>query len=101
MSDLVIVTRHPALVAYLIEIGLCWEGCRVITHATPDDVSGMRVIGVLPLHLAALARSVTEVPLDLPPAMRGQELTLEQVRQYAGTPRTYVVHDITRDESCE
>ena len=50
-----------------------------------------RVIGVLPLHLAAVATSVTEVPLDIPAAMRGKELTLAQVRAFARPPVTYTV----------
>ena len=90
MKDTVI-TRHPALVAYLQEIGMVDDGVRVITHATPDDVRDKDVIGVLPLRLAALASSVTEVPLDIPAELRGQELTLDQIRQYAGEPATYVV----------
>lgn len=90
MSDTIIITRHAALVQYIVEIGLVSAG-RVIPHATPDDVRGRHVIGVLPLRLAALAASVTEVPLDLPPELRGQELTLEQVRQFAGAPVTYRV----------
>lgn len=87
----IVITRHPALVAYLQEIGMVDDGVRVITHATPADVRGKHVIGVLPLRLAALAASVTEVTLDIPAELRGQELTLDQIRQYAGEPATYVV----------
>jgi len=90
MSEL-IVTRHPALVELLRERGLLNGESRVIAHATPEEVAGQHVIGVLPLHLAALAASITEVPLSLPAEMRGRELTLEELRQYAGEPTTYVV----------
>ena len=90
-AEVVVVTRHSGLVWYLIEIGLISEGASVLSHATPDDVRGRHVIGVLPLRLAALAALVTEVPLDIPPELRGVELTLEQVRQYAGEPVTYIV----------
>lgn len=84
----IIVTRHPALVEHLAEQG--YTG-KVVAHATDDDVRGQHVVGVLPLRLAALAASVTEVPLNLPPELRGVELTLEQVRAYAGEPVTYRV----------
>lgn len=87
----IIVTRHQALVEHLREIGLCAEADIVVSHATEDMVAGKDVIGVLPLRLAAFAASVTEVPLALPEWLRGQELTIEQVRQYAGKPATYVV----------
>lgn len=86
-----VVTRHPALVEYLAEIGLITDGVRVIAHATEEDVRGAHVFGVLPLRLAALAWRVTEIPLDLPAELRGAELSLDQIHQYAGEPATYSV----------
>lgn len=98
MENQVVVTRHPALVEYLREEGVIDETTEIIEHASPDDVRGRHVIGVLPHHLSASAEaaSVTEVPLNLPPELRGQELTVEQVRQYAGEPSTYVVFKAAR-----
>lgn len=87
----VIVTRHAALVEYLREIGLAEEGIRVIPHATENDVRDMVVGGVLPLHLAASAARVIEIPLDLTPQMRGVELTIEDVRRVAKPPVEYSV----------
>jgi hypothetical protein len=63
----------------------------VISHATPEDIAGCDVIGVLPLSLAAMANSVTEIPLTLEPSDRGVELTLERMRQISGPPVTYRV----------
>lgn len=71
-SDIVIVTRHKPLVEWLRLHGI--EG-EVIEQATPADVTGRDVYGILPLHLAACANSVTEV------SMPG--LTLEQRRKNA------------------
>lgn len=90
-QNTIVVTRHPALVQFLLEQGLIHAGVPVISHASPEQVRGRHVIGVLPLSLASLAESVTEVPLSLPPELRGVELTLEQVREYAGRPVTYKV----------
>lgn len=87
----VVVTRHPALVAYLEKYHLIPEGTPVLTHATAEEVAGKHVIGVLPLHLAAEALAVTEVPLTLTPELRGQELTLEHLEEVAGEPVTYTV----------
>lgn len=89
--EVVVVTRHPALVAFLVEKQLVTGEPKVIAHATPEDVHGKHVIGVLPMHLACLAASVTEVPLALPAELRGQELSIEQMRQFSGVPVTYVV----------
>ena len=92
---MLVVTRHPALVAYLVEEGVVPAETKVLSHVTMDDVAGQDVVGVLPLHLAWACASVTEVPLDLPPELRGVELTLEQVRRFAGEPRTYKVRWVT------
>jgi len=89
----VVVTRHPALVQFLASTGIISEGVLVISHATPEDVAGKRVIGVLPMHLAVLAASVVEVPMDLPADLRGVELTLDQVRAYARPAAEYIVRD--------
>jgi putative CRISPR-associated protein (TIGR02620 family) len=87
----VIVTRHPALVDYLIEIGLVEPGAEVASQATADLVRGKHVIGVLPLHLAAEADRITAITILVPAALRGEELSLDQVREFATTPATYVV----------
>lgn len=87
----IVVTRHPALVELLIERGIVEQGTPVITHATPEQVAGKDVIGVLPLSLAALANSVTEIPLALTPDMRGKELSIETLRSIAGEAVTYKV----------
>lgn len=90
----VVVSRHTALIEYLREIGLIGaDDVRVISHATPDQVRGAHVIGVLPLHLAALALSVTEIALDVPPDCRGRELTLEELRRFSRGARRYVVRE--------
>lgn len=93
MSKSVIVTRHPALVEYLLGSGCIPDSVEVVSHASEETVAGKHVFGVLPLRLAAKAASITEIPLDLPPHLRGVELTVEQVRQYAGKPTTYVVKE--------
>jgi len=89
-----IVTRHPGLVEYLIEEGMISEDVKVLTHASAEDVSGKHILGVLPHSLSCLAKTFTEVPLSLPPELRGKELSAEDVRQYAGHPVTYRVEKI-------
>lgn len=92
MENAVVVTRHAGLVEYLREQGIVAGDVRVIAHATPEDVRGREVIGVLPLHLAALATSVLEVPLALTAADRAAgDLPVERVRQIAGAPVRYRV----------
>ena len=92
ISDVVVVTRHPALVEYLIETEVIKRGTPVITgNATLGDIEGRHVIGVLPLRLAAYAASITEISLDIPFDQRGKELTIDQIREYENGEKTYTV----------
>lgn len=91
----IIVTRHQALVEYLEEIGLYHpEVDVVLEHATPEQIQGKHVIGVLPLSLACEAASITEIPLSLTKEDRGQDLSVERVREIAGSPTTYIVKEV-------
>jgi putative CRISPR-associated protein (TIGR02620 family) len=90
----VIVTRHRGLVTHLVERGIVALSTAVIEHATARDVSGKWVVGVLPLHLAALCDRVTEIPLALTAEMRGRELSATEVAAIAGEPRTYCVREV-------
>lgn len=96
MTRTTVVTRHGGLVEYLVEEGIVEAGVDVLAHATPENVEGRHVVGVLPLHLAACAETLTEIPLRLPPELRGTELTVEQVRAFAGPAVTY---SVTREET--
>ena len=90
-----IVTRHRALVDYLLDKDIIKEGeYKLIEHADYKDVEGQDVIGVLPLQLASYAKSVTEVPLKLTPEMRGKELTFEEVEKVAEEPVQYIVREV-------
>jgi putative CRISPR-associated protein (TIGR02620 family) len=87
----VVVTRHPGLVEFLVERGIIQAGAEVIAHATPEQLTGAHVVGVLPLALASLAEKVTTVELVLPPEKRGVELTVEEVREFAKEVVTFKV----------
>jgi CRISPR-associated protein Csx16 len=88
----VIVSRHQGLVDWLAQRGIVGK---VIAHATPDDVRGKDVIGNLPLHLASVALSVTVVDMpNLPPELRGQDLSPEQMDQVGATLSRYVVRKV-------
>lgn len=89
-----VITRHPALLDYLKEIGFADEKTVVLPHATAEQIKGHRVIGVLPHSLSCLCSTFTEIPLNIPQELRGTELNIEQIRQFAGSPATYMVHKI-------
>lgn len=109
MAGYVVVTRHPPLVQVLLERGLIGPEDQVIEHATDDDVRGMNVIGILPLRLAALALSVTEIEMgamtleDRQAMSGGGHLSLERTRELAGPAVSYVVrtsHGMTTHGPC-
>ena len=93
--ETVIVTRHAALLQYLIEQGVVNSTTHVVAHATAEDVRGKHVFGVLPMRLAAEAAMLTEVSMNVPAEWRGQELTLDQIRACSPCLTTYVVHRVS------
>ena len=96
---MIVVTRHKGLVEWLRQKGFIGEDVRVIEHATVDDVRGEVVVGVLPLHLAAEAEEVWAVELNIPPEMRGKELTAADIDRFAGAIRRYKVVEIKGEPS--
>ena len=97
-----VITRHKALVAYLLDKDIIKEGeYKLIEHADYKDVEGQDVIGVLPLQLASYAKSVTEVPLKLTPEMRGKELTFEEVEKIADEPVQYIVREVNSSDGID
>lgn len=88
----ILITRHEALVEFLQKQGLEFD--MVVSHADAEIVKGKDVYGVLPLHLAALANTITSVDMNLPAEMRGKELSLEDVERYFVGFATYKVSKI-------
>jgi putative CRISPR-associated protein (TIGR02620 family) len=73
MNKIIIVSRHRPLVEWLNQHGITGD---IIEHVTdPAVLDGADVFGILPLHLAARAASVTEVSMP--------NLTLEQRQKNA------------------
>ena len=93
MNENLIVTRHAPLVAWLEKHGITGK---VIAQATPEDVRGKNVYGVLPMWLGAEANTVTEVsmpgiPLEARTRMNGGDFTIEEMDSWGASMRTFVV----------
>lgn len=89
-----VVTRHIALLDYMREKCLLPVGCGVdvISHVEdPKEIKDRVVYGVLPYHLAVLTKTYVNIGLNIPPEVRGKELTLEEIRKYALPPVAYSV----------
>jgi len=91
----VVVTRHAALVDLLRDRGIIPENATVVEHATPEVVKDKVVVGILPLHLAVLAKEIIAPEIDTPPDARGRELTREELERYFRGVHKYKVIELT------
>jgi len=85
-----IVSRHPAAVAFIRSAAPEFADAPVVASATADDVRGVAVAGNLPLHLAALAAEVWAVEFT-GPAPRGTEYTFDDMVAAGAVLRRYRV----------
>ena len=99
MIEKIVVTRYKSLVDYLIELNLIDKDTKITAHANIDDVKDKHVLGVLPLWLSCHAAKITEIQLKLPAEKRGKELTIEEVRFFALSPRTYTVNEVAFNDA--
>lgn len=89
VSKTIIVTRHAGMVAWLAGKGITGT---VIQHATSDDVACKDVFGMLPLHLAAQANSITTVDMPgLRADQRGVDLSPQEMDAAGATLSKFVV----------
>jgi putative CRISPR-associated protein (TIGR02620 family) len=89
-----IVTRHPALLDLIKELGLADDSTLVISHADVENVSGRHVLGVLPHHLSCHTITYSEIVLSIPEHLRGKELDIHQLRRAYRGINTYVVNKL-------
>lgn len=85
----VIVSRHAGAVEWLRRRGITG---RVVEHAYPEDVRQKIVYGILPFHLAALAKELVMIDTPLIPLeRRGGDLSPEEMDRYGAALTHYVV----------
>ncbi len=87
-KDVVIVTRHPALAELLAENGVI---AKMISHASAEEVRGRVVVGNIPNHLGCEAELVVSPVIVIPEAMRGKELSLDEMRLVCHGFESYVI----------
>lgn len=93
----IIVTRHPGALDWIQkhhpEIG----DVRIITQAAPKDLAGNRIIGILPVNLAALCGEYWSLDMEIPLEFRGKELMCEDMERFGCSIKRWVVVDPTRN----
>jgi putative CRISPR-associated protein (TIGR02620 family) len=99
MSSLIypiIVSRHAGAVAWLQQKFPQVAPARVFAEVTAEDVRDQIVVGNLPLHLAALCRSVIAIEFAGAPP-RGAEYTPKDMEKAGARLRQYTVAARTGD----
>lgn len=92
-----VVTRHQGFVEYLKKHNIISEECHVIRKATPDNVKGKNVIGLVPfLNVIHCCNSYTEIKLDLPYKVAGKELPLEDFERHFESMETYRIEKYSK-----
>lgn len=91
------VSRHPGALDWAAEEGIVVD--ELVLHLDPARIQpGDTVIGSLPVNLAAevCARGADfrHLSLDLPPELRGRELTAEQMRACGARLETFRIERI-------
>jgi putative CRISPR-associated protein (TIGR02620 family) len=88
-----IIARHAGAVEWLRRNGIKGQ---VVAHVDdPEILEDKHVYGVLPLYLAARARSITEIAMPgLTPEQRGKELTPEEMDEAGARLQTYFVTQV-------
>ncbi len=86
-----VVTRHQAFVDYLLKHNMIEPDCQIIKKATPENVKGRNVIGILPLCLTQYCESYTEMRLDLPYKLAGRDLVVDDFEKHFNSMGTYRV----------
>lgn len=100
----IVITRHNALIEYLLSIGMIHNDAydnpldyEIIPHVEyPADIRDKDVIGVLPLWMAALTRTMTVVDMQLPKELYGKDLSLEQMKKYIKGISTYRFFEVDK-----
>lgn len=90
----IVVTRHIALLQYLINNKYVESNVKHLSHATIDDIRGKHVFGIMPNWLSCHADKLTELQLRLPVEKRGIELTLKEIEFYIVKPKTYIIREV-------
>lgn len=89
----IFVTRHPGARDWAERHG--FKGVECVAHFTPSTEASVRVIGTLPVHLAAeVCRQGGEywhLSLEVPPEYRGRELSADDMERFGAVVERYEV----------
>ena len=99
MSNVIIVSRHPAAEEFIREAAGLGEDVPCMEQVTVEEVRGKIVYGNLPMHLAAKALLMVAVEFDGPPP-RGAEYGIAEMRAAGARLAEYVVIEPEHVTSC-
>lgn len=94
--EIIVVTRHIALLQYLINNEYVKPDVKHISHAKIEDINDKHVFGIMPNWLSCHAGKLTELQLRLPIDKRNVELTLEEIEFFLVEPKTYIIREVEK-----
>ena len=85
----IIVTRHSGALDWLRKHHPELGDAEIVSHASQDQIAGARVVGVLPVNLAAKCGEYWHLSMDIPPEARGKELSCEDMEHLGCSIQRY------------
>jgi len=77
-----IVTRHAGAMEWIAKHHLEFGDAEVIAHADVGDLKGRRIIGMLPIHMAAMCKEYWHLEMTVPADRRGTEISCEDMENF-------------------
>ena len=77
-----IVTRHDGALEWVKKHHPEFADVEVIAQASPEDLKGNRIIGTLPIHLAAICKRYWHLEMTVPADRRGTEISCEDMEKF-------------------
>jgi len=96
----IVVTRHTGALNWLWAHHPELGEAEVVSHVSPDEVSGARVVGVLPVNLAALCGEYWHLSMEVPPEARGKELSCEDMERFGCKIQRFLVAPVPINCEC-
>ena len=92
----IIVSRHPAAIKWINKYYPDFNGI-IKSHIAEDEIIGNRIIGTLPVQLAALAAEYFHLSIKVPAEMRGKELSIEDMVQFGCKIERFTIKKFVRE----
>jgi len=89
-----IVTRHKGALEWIQKHHPEFGDAEVVEYARKKDLVGCRIVGVLPIPLAALCGEYWHLDMPVPPEARGKEISCRDMERFHCRIQEYLVRAV-------